>query len=168
MSATMARQGGWVQLEQSDMRLALNMTTMAKGGFSGAAIEETQQQIKKPPAEVREEKKWGVEIPGHNKVKGAFRKHAAMVCENQIDGCLPSQNATAKLPLTRWRHKGKGAPALSQAPPQPKSPPVTSDNDDSSETEGMAPSYGYIHTLHPNARFLPRIACVIKILFHIC
>jgi len=32
MSATMARQGGQVQQEQSDMRLALNMDKMAKGG----------------------------------------------------------------------------------------------------------------------------------------
>jgi len=41
MSATMARQGGLVQLEQSDMRLALNMAKMAKCGFSRAAIEGT-------------------------------------------------------------------------------------------------------------------------------
>jgi len=41
MSATMARQGGRVQLEQSDMPLALDMAKMAKGGFSRAAIEET-------------------------------------------------------------------------------------------------------------------------------
>jgi len=40
MTATMAREGGWVQLEQSDMSLALNMAKMAKGGFSHAAIEE--------------------------------------------------------------------------------------------------------------------------------
>ena len=33
MSATMARQGGWVQLEQSDMRLAMNMANMAEEGF---------------------------------------------------------------------------------------------------------------------------------------
>jgi len=52
MSATMARQGGRVQLEQSDMRLALNMAKMAKGGFSRAAVEGTQQLIKKPPAKV--------------------------------------------------------------------------------------------------------------------
>ena len=39
MSATMARQGGRVQLEQSDMCLALNMTKMAKEGFLRAAIE---------------------------------------------------------------------------------------------------------------------------------
>jgi len=56
MSATMARQGGRVQLEQPDMRLALNMVKMVKGGFSRAAIEEIQQLIKKPPTEVLEEK----------------------------------------------------------------------------------------------------------------
>jgi len=52
MSATKARQGGRVQLEQSDMHVTLNMANMAKGGFSRAAIEETQQLIKKPRAEV--------------------------------------------------------------------------------------------------------------------
>jgi hypothetical protein len=52
MSATMARQGGRVQLEQSDMHLALNMAKMAKEGFSPAAIEETKYLIKKPRAEV--------------------------------------------------------------------------------------------------------------------
>ena len=64
MSATMARQGGRVQLEQSEMRLVLNMAKMAKESFSRAAIEETKYHIKKPCAEVREEKKWGVEFPG--------------------------------------------------------------------------------------------------------
>jgi len=52
MSATMAKQGGRVQQEQSDMCLALNMAKMAKGGFSHTAIEETQFLIKKPRAEV--------------------------------------------------------------------------------------------------------------------
>jgi len=89
MSATMARQGGRVQLEQSDMRLALNMAKMAKGGFRCTAIEETQQLIKKPRAEVREEKTQGVECPGHNKVKAVIERHPAMVRENQTDGCLP-------------------------------------------------------------------------------
>jgi hypothetical protein len=41
MSATMARQGGRVQLEQSDMRLSLNMAKMAKEGFFRATIDET-------------------------------------------------------------------------------------------------------------------------------
>jgi len=40
MSATMARQGGRVQLEQSDLRLALNMAKMAKEGFLCDAKEE--------------------------------------------------------------------------------------------------------------------------------
>jgi len=52
MSASMARQGGRVQREQSDMCLALNMAKMAKGGFLCATIEETQQLIRKPPTEV--------------------------------------------------------------------------------------------------------------------
>jgi len=57
MSATMARQGGRVQLAQFDMRLALNMAKMAKGGCSHTAIQETQQLTKKHRAEVRGEKK---------------------------------------------------------------------------------------------------------------
>jgi len=48
----MARQGGRVQLEQSNMRLALNMAKMAKGGYSRATIEETQFLMKKTRAEV--------------------------------------------------------------------------------------------------------------------
>jgi len=72
MSTNMARQGGRVQLEQSDMCLALNMAKMAKGGFSRAAIGEMQQLIKKPRAELREEKKWGVVFPRHNKEKAAI------------------------------------------------------------------------------------------------
>jgi len=60
MSATMARQGGRVQLEQFDMCLALNMAKMAKGGFSHAAQEETQYLIKNHQAKVREEKRRGV------------------------------------------------------------------------------------------------------------
>jgi hypothetical protein len=53
----MARQGGRVQLEQSVIHLALNMAKMSKARFSRAAKAETQQLIKKPLAEVREEKK---------------------------------------------------------------------------------------------------------------
>jgi len=56
MSATMARLRDWVQLEQSDMPLALTMAKMAKEGFSLAAIEDRKYLIKKPRTEVREEK----------------------------------------------------------------------------------------------------------------
>jgi hypothetical protein len=96
MSATMARQGGRVQLEQSDLGLALNMAKMAKGVFSCSAMEKMQQLLMKPSARVREEMKWGVEFPGYNKVKPAMKRHRAMVSENQMKSCLSSQNGTAK------------------------------------------------------------------------
>jgi hypothetical protein len=41
----MARQGGQVLLEQSNMCLALNMAKMAKEGFSCAATEKTKYLI---------------------------------------------------------------------------------------------------------------------------
>jgi len=103
MSATMVRQGGRVHLEQSDMRLALNMAKMAKEGTSHAAFKETKYLIKKPFAEVREEKKRGVEYPGHEMVKAAIQRHPAMLRENQTSGCLPGQTGTAKNPQTRLR-----------------------------------------------------------------
>jgi len=62
-SATIARQGGWVQLEQSNMRLVLNMAQMSKAGFSRSTIEETQYQIEKRHTEVQQEQKRGVEFP---------------------------------------------------------------------------------------------------------
>jgi len=69
MFAAMARQGGRVQLEQSDRCLALNMVEMAKGRYLHPAIEEMQNLIKKPCAEVQEEKKRGVAFLGYEKVK---------------------------------------------------------------------------------------------------
>jgi len=83
MSATMARQGGRVQLEQSDMRLALNMAKMAKECFSLASIEETNYFNGKPSAEVRDEKKRGVEFHRHKKVKAVIQGHPAMLRQNQ-------------------------------------------------------------------------------------
>jgi hypothetical protein len=52
MSATMARQGGRVQLEQSDMRLTLIMANMAKRGLSRTVMEEKQCRIKIPYTKV--------------------------------------------------------------------------------------------------------------------
>jgi hypothetical protein len=68
MSATMARQEGQVQLEQSNMRLALNMAKMAKGGFSRAIIQDRQLLLRKPRAKVPEAKKQDIKFPGHNMV----------------------------------------------------------------------------------------------------
>jgi hypothetical protein len=57
MSATMARQGGWVQLEQPDMCLASTMATMGKEILSHPTTQETKCLIVRPPAEVQEQKK---------------------------------------------------------------------------------------------------------------
>jgi len=156
MSATMARQGGRVQLEQSDMCLALNMAKMAKGGFSRAAIEETQQLIKKPRAEVREEKKRGVEFPGHHKVKAAMERHPGMVYKNHTAGCLPCQNGNAKNPVTRWKCKETAAPSPQPAalPPgtQP-APPCDAEGNKRDEIEGMPSRCVYMHSPLPNTQF---------------
>jgi len=157
MSATMARQGGRVQLDQSDMHLALNMAKMGKEGFSRAAIEEIKYLMKKPHAEVREEKKRGVEFAAHKKVKPTIQRHLAMLHHNQTSGCLPCQNGTAKNLQTHWRHKGPGAPAPVRrrdqtpepTPPLPGTPPGPTGN-----TSGGQPSqiinlpagYTYLHT----------------------
>ena len=164
MSATMARQGGRVQLEQSDMRLALNMAKMAKEGFSRAATEKTKYLIKKPRAEVREEKKRGVEFPGHKKVKAAIQRHPAMLRHNQTPGCLPCQNGTAKNPQTRWRRKGTGAPPPARrrvrtpepTPPPPGTPHTPTGNTSGaqlSEIVNLPAGYTYSHTALRCAEF---------------
>ena len=100
MSATMARQGGRVQLEQSEMRLALNMAKMDEEGFSRAANGDTQRLMQKPHAEVREEKKWGVVFRKHNKAQAEIKRHTAMVVENRTEGCRPFHIRAAKYPQT--------------------------------------------------------------------
>jgi len=164
MSATMARQGGWVQLEQSDMRLVLNMAKMAKEGFLRAAIEQTKYLVNKPRAKVRVEKKWGVEFPGHNKVKAAIQRHPAMLRQNQTSGCLPCQNGTAKYLQTRWRRKGTGAPPPTRrrertpdpTPPPPGTPPAPTGNTSGaqpSEIVNLPAGYTCSHTALPCAEF---------------
>ena len=120
----MARQGCQVQLEQSDMRLAMNMAKMDKGGFSRAGIEETQELIMKTRAEIREEKKRGVDFPGHHMVKAVMERHLAMAYKNHTAGCLQCQNGTVKNPVTRWRRKGTTAPPPEPAAPPPGTPPA--------------------------------------------
>jgi len=160
MSATMARQVGRVQLEQSDMHLALNMAKMAKEGFSRATIEEMKYLIKKPRAEVREEKKRGVEFPGHKKVKAAIQRHPAMLRQNQTSGCLPCQHGTAKNPHTRWTRKRTGAPTPARrreqipepTPPSPGTPPAATGNTSGAQPAEMInlpAGYTYSHTALP-------------------
>jgi hypothetical protein len=94
MSAMTAREGGHGQLEQYDMRRAMNMAKMAKAAFSCAAGEETQYQINKPHAEVREYETLGVVIPVQKDVNTVIERHPAMVRQNRMPGCvwLPKQN----------------------------------------------------------------------------
>jgi len=73
-----------------------------RNGFSCAIIEKTQYLMKKPRAEVWEEKKWGVGMFGHEKVKSAIQRHPAMLRQNQTNTCLPCHNA----PSTIHRHAG--------------------------------------------------------------
>jgi hypothetical protein len=119
MLATMAGQGSPVQLEQSDMSLALSMARMSKAGSVRATIEETQQLVNTPCADVQEAKMRGDVFPWHNKVKAAMESHLAIVCGNQTEGCLPCQNGTLQNPQICWRHKAMSAPPLHLTPPQP-------------------------------------------------
>jgi len=95
MSTTLEWQGCRVQLEQTNMHQAMGMTKMAKGGFSWTPIEETEYLIKYPCTEVRQEKKWGDECPGHSKVKAVIGRHPAMLCQNHTARCHPCLNGTA-------------------------------------------------------------------------
>jgi len=154
MLAAMARQRGQLQLEQSDMCLALNMAKMVKESFLPATIQQTQQLIKKPRAEVREEKMRVVVFPGHEMVKAAMARQPAMVRENQRDGCLPCHNSTVKNPQTCSRHKGTGAPPPELVPPPPRTPPAPpggSVGSRSSKIDAVPPGYVYIHTPLPSA-----------------
>jgi hypothetical protein len=146
------------------MNLALNMAKMAIEGFSHAAIEQTKYLIKKPCAKVRAEKKRGVEFPGHRKVKAAIQRHTAMLRHNQTSGCLLCQNGAARIPQTRWRYKGTGAPPPARRrvrTPEPTAPPPSTAPGATCNTSGAQPSdivnlparYTYSHTALLSAEF---------------
>jgi len=102
-------QGGQVQVEQSDMRLVMNIAKMAKGGLSHASMETRHHLVNKLQAEVREEKKCEVQFPGHTNLKVAIVRHPAIHQDNITDGSHSCQNGTALNSQTRWKHKGIGA-----------------------------------------------------------
>jgi len=164
MAVTMARQGSRVQLEQSDMRLVLNMANMAKEVFSHTAIEETKYLIKKPCTEVREDKKRGVDFPRHKNVKAAIQRHPAMLRQNQTSDRHPCHNATAKNPQTHLTCKCTGAPPPAQrreripepTPPPPGTPPAPTGNTSGAQTaeiDNLLAGYTYTHTALPCAEF---------------
>jgi len=142
MSATLARQGGRIQLEQSNMLLAWNMAKLGDGGFLYTAMEEIQYLITRPHGEAQEVRKGGVKSPGHGEMKSATEKHPPMVCENQIDSCLLYENGTAKNTQTQWRGNRTGAPPPDQPreltpdpmPTPPRNQPAL--HGDNKETQG--------------------------------
>jgi len=164
MSATMARQRGRVQLEQSDILLALDIAKMAKGGFSHAITEETDFRIKIPRGEVRAEKKRGVQFPRHKQVKPAIERQQGMLHQTHTARCHPCQHGTAKNPQTRWRHNGTGAPPPDrprQPTPEPMLPLPETPHAPTGNNSGAQPSqivnllarYAYSHTSQPCDEF---------------
>ena len=129
---------------------------MANGGFSHAAMEETQHLIAKPRAEVHEEKTQGVEFPGYSQVKAGIERHMAMVYENQTDCCHPCQNGTAKNPRTDWRRRGTGTPpqvrrnhptpaVMTPSPRRPPAPSGGKNRAHSCKIPHLRARYGYKH-----------------------
>jgi len=162
MSATLARQGGLVQLEQSSMYLVVNMAKIARGGFSCPTVEDTQQLIKKPRAKDQEEKKHVVEFPGHETMKSEIERHPAMVFKNHKAGFLPCQNGTATNSQTRWKPKGTRSPppGLAATPPgrppsprMPPAPPCDMNVNESYKIQGMPSRCVYIHSPLPHTQF---------------
>jgi len=163
MSPTMVRQGGQIQLEQSEMRLALNMGKKAKGGFSQATIEETHYLMWSPCAEVPKERKQGVLCRENRHVKAVLETHLDMVSENHTDGYLPWYIGTANNLQIRWRCTGTGEPlsdrCRQQTPDPTQTPPRTPyplpcDNEGAqcSQINSVPARYAYVHAPLPNAR----------------
>jgi hypothetical protein len=110
----MRRQRGQVHLEQSDMRLALKVAKIAKGGVWCGAIDETQCHIPKPRTEIRDVKKWHCEFARNKMMVVVSERHLAMLRQNNTTGYLPCQYGTTKNLPTRWRYNGTGAPPPTQ------------------------------------------------------
>jgi len=160
----MARQGVWVQLEQSDMHLASNMAITANEGYSHTALEQYQLVIMKCHTKVWEERIQGAQLAVDRMVTGVIERHPAMVCENQTDGCLPCHIATPRNPQTWWRCKVTSASQpdwcriLIQEPTAPASgmppaPPCENQWAPVSSIGDVPPEDAYIATPHWNSQF---------------
>lgn len=114
IAAAMCKQAGRVQLEQSDLRLAINTIDKAINGLTWTNCQETVNIIRKPRAELREEKRKGITFEGHKSVKAVLGTHPAMVYENQGRGCLVCQDGIAHNPDTRWKRRGTRQPAVAR------------------------------------------------------
>jgi len=157
MSASMARQEGRVQLQQSGMRLACSTAKMAKEGFSGTAIEEMQYLIKKLCTKVRDDKEQSVNYPGHHKAEAAIQSRMAMLRQHHIAGFLACQNGTAKNWQTCRTRMGTGTPPPNRSKqltpeltsPLPGMPPTQTSNHsraECSEIVNLPAGYVYSYT----------------------
>jgi len=70
-----------LQLEQSDMHLALNMAKMSKGGFSHSGIKQTQYLVNILHATVQQGMIPAPVFPGHRKVKAAIECQPVLVVQ---------------------------------------------------------------------------------------
>jgi hypothetical protein len=92
-----------------------------------------------------------------------------MLCQNQMPGCLPCLNGTAKNPLTRWTRKETGAPPPNRrrqqnpeptpepTPPLPGTPLASTGNTSSDhhlDIINFPASYTYLHRSLPCAETL--------------
>jgi len=170
MSATIASQRGRVQVEQSDMCLAMNITKMTKGGFSCAATDESQYLFNIPRVIVRQQMTWGVGFPGNTEVKAAIWWQPAMLRQNHSDGCLPCQNGTAKNLQTHCRCTAPGAPPpnrcrqlspehLPPLPGMPPAPPGYNAAAQCSQIINLPAGYMYSHASPPSAEFCTLDEC---------
>jgi len=154
----MARQGGWVQLEQSDICLVLNMAKMAKGGFLCTTIEKTQYLVNKFRTKVRKVRMLVDLFPGYWQVRAAIERHSALVCEHKTNGCLHCQYGIAKNPQTYWRCQGWHSPLpdwhrwlapelMPLLPGTPPAPPCDNEGTQTFQMDGVPLGYVHIYTL---------------------
>jgi hypothetical protein len=95
MSITMARHGGQILLDQSDMRLSLNMAKLAQDRNLHSTIEEARYLIEKAHTEASDETMCGVMFCGLTKVNAVMERHCDMLLQNHMEGCHSCQLCTA-------------------------------------------------------------------------
>jgi hypothetical protein len=140
--------------------------------------------VKESRAEVREERKQGVQFPGHTIVKVAMQRHPAMLSQNHMSSSLSCQTGTARNLQTHCRRKRTGAPppdrcrqrTLEPTPPVPGMPPAQTFNTSGAQhfqIVNLPAGDTFSNTALPRAEIstmmnLPRIASTIQTLIQIC
>jgi hypothetical protein len=139
------------------------MTKMAVEDISRAALAKRKYLIKKPPAEVREENKRGVEFPENTKMQAIIQRPPAMLGEKETCGCHACQNGTAQNSQTGWRSQGSGPPPPDQRidrtpeptqplPSMPATPTGNKSRAQSCQIVNLPTGYTYSHSALPSAQ----------------